>query len=71
MTPSARHYRRVRSAARITAVATVALLAGLAGADLPALAQVSAPTPTADKVTTWFARLTPDADASPIGPKEC
>lgn len=62
MTPSARHYRRVRSAARITAVAAVALLAGLAGADLPALAQVSAPTPTADKVTTWFARLTPDAD---------
>ena len=62
MTPSARHYRRVRSAARIAALTAVALLAGLAGADLPALAQVSAPTAGAEKVTTWFARLTPDAD---------
>jgi hypothetical protein len=62
VTSSARHHRRVRSAARIAALTAVALLAGLAGADLPALAQASAPAARADKVTTWFAGLTPDAD---------
>ncbi|HEV7829503.1 MAG TPA: hypothetical protein VGP04_11765 [Pseudonocardiaceae bacterium] len=62
MALSARRYRRVRITARIAALAVVALLAGLAGADLPALAQGTAPAPTSDKITTWFAGLVPDED---------
>jgi hypothetical protein len=60
--PSTRRYRRVRITARIAALAVVALLTGLAGADLPALAQGTAPAPASDKVTTWFAGLLPDGD---------
>jgi hypothetical protein len=60
--PSARRYRRVRITARIAALAVVALLVGLAGADLPALAQGTAPAPTSDKLTTWFAGLVPDGN---------
>jgi hypothetical protein len=55
VTTPARRYRRVRSTARITALAVVALLAG---ANLPALAQGGIP----NRATTWFARLTPDWD---------
>lgn len=62
MAPSARRYRRVRITARIAALAVVALLAGLAGADLPALAQGTAPAPTSDKAASWFAGLLPDGD---------
>ena len=62
MTPSARHYRRVCSAARIAALTAAALLAGLAGAGLPALAQGDDPATGAKKVNTWSARLSPDAD---------
>ncbi len=62
MAPSARRYRRARITARITALAVVALLAGLAGADLPALAQGTAPAPASNTVTTWFAGLMPDGD---------
>jgi hypothetical protein len=60
--PSTRRYRRVRLTARIAALTVVALLTGLAGADLPALAQGTAPAPASDKVTTWFAGLLPDGD---------
>jgi len=62
VTPSARHHRRVRSAARIAALTAAALLAALAGADLPALAQGSGPAAGAGRVTTWLAHLVPDAD---------
>lgn len=62
MAPSTRRYRRVRLTARIAALTVVALLTGLAGADLPALAQGTAPAPASDKVTTWFAGLLPDGD---------
>lgn len=62
MASSTRRYRRVRITARIAALAVVALLTGLAGADLPALAQGTAPAPASDKVTTWFAGLLPDGD---------
>jgi hypothetical protein len=60
--PSTRRYRRVRLTARIAALTVVALLTGLAEADLPALAQGTAPAPASDKVTTWFAGLLPDGD---------
>jgi hypothetical protein len=60
--PSARRCRRVRTTARITALAVVALLAGLVEADLPALAQGTASAPPSDAVTTWFAVLVPDGD---------
>jgi hypothetical protein len=60
--PSTRRYRRVRLTARIAALTVAALLTGLAGADLPALAQGTAPAPASDKVTTWFAGLLPDGD---------
>jgi len=62
VTSPTRHHRRVRTAARIAALTVVALLVGQAGADLPALAQDSSPAANADKVTSWLARLTPDAD---------
>ncbi|HEX8935119.1 MAG TPA: hypothetical protein VF788_13205 [Pseudonocardiaceae bacterium] len=62
MAPSTRRYRRVRLTARIAALTVVALLTGLAEADLPALAQGTAPAPASDKVTTWFAGLLPDGD---------
>jgi hypothetical protein len=52
--PPARRYRRVRSTARLAALTVVAVLALLAGADFPALAQ--------DRITTWSARLAPDWD---------
>jgi hypothetical protein len=59
VTPPARHYRRVRITARIATLTVVALLATLAGADLPARAQDNPPARTPD---TWFAPLTPDRD---------
>ncbi|HJT04895.1 MAG TPA: hypothetical protein VJ757_14905 [Pseudonocardiaceae bacterium] len=62
MTPLARHYRRARSVAWIAALTAAALIAGLAGADSPALAQASDPATGAEGVTTWLARLSPDAD---------
>lgn len=62
MTPPTRHHRRVRTAAWIAALTAVALFAGQAGAQLPALAQDSSPAANADKVTSWLALLTPDAD---------
>jgi hypothetical protein len=62
VTPPTRHHRRVRTAARIAALTIIALLAGQAGADLPALAQGRSPAANADKVTSWLAHLTPDAD---------
>ncbi|MGH3718175.1 MAG: hypothetical protein ACRDRI_04895 [Pseudonocardiaceae bacterium] len=51
MAPPARRYRRVRGMAR---VATLTLVALLAGAGLPAPAQAHD-----DRVTTWFAGLAP------------
>lgn len=54
MAPPARRCRRVRSTARIAAAALVALLTMLLDADLPAPAQAQD-----DRVTTWFASLTP------------
>ncbi|MGH3683494.1 MAG: hypothetical protein ACRDRU_07320 [Pseudonocardiaceae bacterium] len=56
MTPPARRYRR---AARI---ATLTVIALLAGAELPALAQDNPPAAAPDRVTTWFAPLAPDWD---------
>lgn len=61
MTPPAQRRRRLRITARLAALTVIALIAALAGADLPALAQ-GGPEPSAGKVTTWLARLTPDAD---------
>jgi hypothetical protein len=58
LAPLARRYRRVRITARIASLAVVALLAVLAGADLPALAQDKAPS----RGTTWFAHLAPGRD---------
>jgi hypothetical protein len=65
--PPARRYRRVRITARIATLTVVALLAVLAGADLPARAQDRAPDSAQDdrapnRVTTWLARLTPGRD---------
>lgn len=60
MAPPARRYRRVRGSARIATAALVALLTVLVGVDLPAPAQAQARTP-ADKVTTWFASLSPSS----------
>lgn len=70
MAPLARRYRCVRITARIASLAVVALLAMLARADLPALAQDRSPGSAQDKqdnkapegVTTWFARLAPGGD---------
>jgi hypothetical protein len=67
VTPSARR-PRVRITARIAAVTVVALLAALAGVNLPALAQNrtreqgSALGASAPRATTWFAQLAPDWD---------
>jgi len=58
LAPPARRYRRVRLSARIATLAVVALLAVLAGANLPALAHDRAPR----GLTTWFARLSPGRD---------
>ncbi|HYZ35413.1 MAG TPA: hypothetical protein VE673_01640 [Pseudonocardiaceae bacterium] len=70
MAPPAPRYRRVRTAARIAALAVVALLVGMAGAGVPALAQGSIPAEGSGeargKVTTWLARLIPDADDSNV-----
>ncbi|MGB8961988.1 MAG: hypothetical protein WCC38_08555 [Pseudonocardiaceae bacterium] len=54
MVPPARRYRRVRSTARLAVLTVVAVLALVAGAGFPALAQ--------DRTTTWSARLVPDWD---------
>lgn len=62
MTPPARRYRRLHSTARITVLAVVALLAVVAGMDLPAFAHSSAPAVPATEGTSWFARLAPDGD---------
>lgn len=68
MTLPARRYRRVRITARIATLAVVALLAGLAGADLPALAQDQRGTQGggSPRATTWFARLVPDRNSTNV-----
>ncbi|MDQ4105322.1 MAG: hypothetical protein M3186_17010 [Actinomycetota bacterium] len=58
MTP-VRCYHRVRIAARAIALSVVAVLALLTGADLPAIAQDTAPE---DGLTTWLVDLIPDGD---------
>lgn len=62
MTPSAYRHRCARRAARITALAVVALLALLGGANLPAIASSDAPAAAPEKVINWFAHLAPDWD---------
>ncbi|MGH3853715.1 MAG: hypothetical protein ACRDR6_09470 [Pseudonocardiaceae bacterium] len=65
MAPPARRYHRVRGTARIATAVLVALFTVLVGADLPAPAQAQAGTP-ADKITTWFASLTPSWGATNV-----